>query len=271
MRVYDARESDGCATQRSAHATFAGAMYHFFEKQLNHLPESSARVIHLIKAMVLYLQPWGAPPKAGGAAGGGAPTSPGGDGGGEAADAAAATMAMPTKTPAEAAADAGRWVWAGFVKRNYLLYVRLLTSVAREVRQNRFEFNPKVDAKKCEKDLEMLKCVASIFDHPHVLPLLRTLGETLEHVVSWQGAEDSPLRQCLEEQVPPPAHALARPTARTRIRPTATARALPTSLLPPRRHHLALNALQSRHVASRPLRRLTTSPFAHARACEGLP
>ena len=32
--------------------------------------------------------------------------------------------------------------WEGFVKRNYLMYARLLTSVAKEVTLDRFEFEP---------------------------------------------------------------------------------------------------------------------------------
>ena len=61
-----------------------------------------------------------------------------------------------------------------------------------QVRLNRFELNPKGDAKKCNKDLEMLLGVAAVFDTPHVLPLMRSLGEALEQLLA-RGGKD-PLR-----------------------------------------------------------------------------
>jgi hypothetical protein len=91
--------------------------YHFFNNQLEYLPTNSTRVIHLIRAYTLFLTPW---------------TS---------AAYLVAAKAAAEKTAAEKAAVDGR-SWAGFVKRNYLMYARLLTSVAKEVTLDRFEFDP---------------------------------------------------------------------------------------------------------------------------------
>ena len=91
--------------------------YHFFKDQLDNLPTNSTRVIHLIRAYTLFLTPW---------------TS---------AAYLVAAKAAAEKTAAEKATVDGR-SWAGFVKRNYLMYARLLTSVAKEVTLDRFEFDP---------------------------------------------------------------------------------------------------------------------------------
>ena len=91
--------------------------YHFFKDQLNNLPENSTRVIHLIRAYTLFLTPW---------------TS---------VAYLVAEKAAGEKAAAETAAVDGS-SWAGFVKRNYLMYARLLTSVAKEVTLDRFEFEP---------------------------------------------------------------------------------------------------------------------------------
>ena len=101
--------------------------YHFFKDQLNNLPENSTRVIHLIRAYTLFLTPWTSvaylvAQKAAG-------------------EKTAAEKAAAEKAAAETAAVDGS-SWAGFVKRNYLMYARLLTSVAKEVTLDRFEFEP---------------------------------------------------------------------------------------------------------------------------------
>ena len=101
--------------------------YHFFKDQLNNLPENSTRVIHLIRAYTLFLTPWTSvaylvAEKAAG-------------------EKTAAEKAAAEKAAAETAAVDGS-SWAGFVKRNYLMYARLLTSVAKEVTLDRFEFDP---------------------------------------------------------------------------------------------------------------------------------
>ena len=101
--------------------------YHFFKDQLNNLPENSTRVIHLIRAYTLFLTPWTSvaylvAEKAAG-------------------EKTAAEKAAAEKAAAETAAVDGS-SWAGFVKRNYLMYARLLTSVAKEVTLDRFVFEP---------------------------------------------------------------------------------------------------------------------------------
>ena len=101
--------------------------YHFFKDQLNNLPENSTRVIHLIRAYTLFLTPWTSvaylvAEKT-------------------AAEKTAAEKAAAEKAAAETAAVESS-SWAGFVKRNYLMYARLLTSVAKEVTLDRFEFEP---------------------------------------------------------------------------------------------------------------------------------
>ena len=101
--------------------------YHFFKDQLNNLPENSTRVIHLIRAYTLFLTPWTSvaylvAEKAAG-------------------EKTAAEKAAAEKAAAETAAVESS-SWEGFVKRNYLMYARLLTSVAKEVTLDRFEFEP---------------------------------------------------------------------------------------------------------------------------------
>ena len=101
--------------------------YHFFKDQLNNLPENSTRVIHLIRAYTLFLTPWTSvaylvAEKT-------------------AAEKTAAEKAAAEKAAAETAAVESS-SWEGFVKRNYLMYARLLTSVAKEVTLDRFEFEP---------------------------------------------------------------------------------------------------------------------------------
>ena len=101
--------------------------YHFFKDQLNNLPENSTRVIHLIRAYTLFLTPWTSvaylvAEKT-------------------AAEKTAAEKAAAEKAAAETAAVESS-SWEGFVKRNYLMYARLLTSVAKEVTLDRFEFDP---------------------------------------------------------------------------------------------------------------------------------
>ena len=146
----------------SAHAMFMVPMYHFFDKQLNNLPDRSKRVQSLIKSMVLYLRPWGAERAA--TKEGDAGSSP---------RARAAQTSDAEALPAMSAAEVARWPWADFVRRNALLYVRLLTSVARELKANRFDLSDK-------KDLEMLQAVAALFDSRQVLAIVRTMCEALD-------------------------------------------------------------------------------------------
>ena len=96
--------------------------YHFFKDQLNNLPENSTRVIHLIRAYTLFLTPWTSVAYL-------------------VAEKTAAEKAAAEKAAAETAAVESS-SWEGFVKRNYLMYARLLTSVAKEVTLDRFEFEP---------------------------------------------------------------------------------------------------------------------------------
>jgi len=101
--------------------------YHFFNNQLEYLPTNSTRVIHLIRAFTLFLTPWTSAAYLVAAK--------------AAAEKTAAEKAAAEKAAAEKAKVDGR-SWAGFVKRNYLMYARLLTSVAKEVTLDRFEFDP---------------------------------------------------------------------------------------------------------------------------------
>ena len=96
--------------------------YHFFKDQLNNLPENSTRVIHLIRAYTLFLTPWTSVAYL-------------------VAEKTAAEKTAAEKAAAETAAVESS-SWEGFVKRNYLMYARLLTSVAKEVTLDRFEFEP---------------------------------------------------------------------------------------------------------------------------------
>ncbi len=213
VRRYDNREARGLPTARSAHAMLAPSMYHFFEKQLNGLPDSSSRVIYLIRAYTLFLAPWTAPGASAAAKAGAGADGTGGvagaacasavpAGAGVGAEAGADAAGAPGAAgAADAAAAAERWAFAGFIKRNYLLYARLLTSVAREVLAHRFEFDPKRDPKKFAKDLEMLRAAAAVFDHPHVLPLVRCMGEALEQLLAQAMPDDHPLREGLVEQL----------------------------------------------------------------------
>lgn len=187
------------AASASAHAAFRAPFYHFFDKQLDSLPEISARVAHLIRLFTHYLQPWrpeGQQPgdkagdkggaSAGGAsviggamataAGAAAPAAAGSAVTGATSDSAAApaaTAASSAVVATMAAEAAAAWRWAGFVRGNYLLYVRLLVSVSREVKLGRFRFNEK-------RDVVMLREAMALFSSPHVLLLLRQMGEALE-------------------------------------------------------------------------------------------
>ena len=81
------------------------------------------------------------------------------------------------------------------MRANYLLYARLLVSVARETRLSRFRLTEK-------RDLQMLKEVAALFDTPHVFTLLRGLGEGIEQLLVTQALpQASPLHQSLIEQL----------------------------------------------------------------------
>ena len=180
----------------SAHSVIQAPIYHFFDRQLHSLPDISARVVNLIRLLVLYLQPWRLPTDkpVGSTTTASAPssstTSANGGGGG-----AAAADEPPSGRTAAAEAAAEAWPWSGFVRANYLLYARLLVSVARETRLSRFRLTEK-------RDLQMLKEVAALFDTPHVFTLLRGLGEGIEQLLVTQALpQASPLHQSLIEQL----------------------------------------------------------------------
>jgi hypothetical protein len=64
----------------------------------------------------------------------------------------------------------------------------LMTSdcVPHQVTLDRFEFDPKRDPKKCDKDLAMLRGVAEVFDRLEVfglLPVMKSMGEALEQLL----------------------------------------------------------------------------------------
>ena len=188
----------------SAHALMMAPMYHFFERQLHSLPEISARVLALIRVFTAYLHPWGRPEDLKDSTSSAKPAasapSASADAGGAAgepfasAGASSAVGSAPAVSGSAAAAAAERWAWAGFVKRNYLLYVRLLVSVAREVRLNRFRIGEK-------RDMLMLRKAMALFDAPHVLTLMRHLGEALEQLLNNTLPATDPLRDVLVAQL----------------------------------------------------------------------
>ena len=58
--------------------------------------------------------------------------------------------------------------------------------VPHQVTLDRFEFDPKRDPKKCDKDLAMLRGVAEVFDRLEVfdlLPVMKSMGEALEQLL----------------------------------------------------------------------------------------
>jgi hypothetical protein len=158
-------------------------MYHFFEKQLQQLPEISARVASLVRLNTLYLRPWAPPPGQAAAQAAAAQKAAGaGAAGGGAGAAPAAGGASTAEGRARALQAAEAWTWAPFVRTNYLLYVRLLVSMAREVRLGRFRnFHEK-------RDLIMLREAIALFSSPHLLLLMRQLGEALEQILQGGGA-----------------------------------------------------------------------------------
>ena len=187
----------------SAHAALLPHMYHFFDKQMHNLPDISARVISLCRLVVRYLEPWRPPPTtakagSGGGAGGGA----GGGGVGRERRGGRCTLCRRRRrragavavSSAAAAAAAEAWPWAPFVRSNYLLFARVLVRLASEVRLSRFRLSEK-------RDLIMLREVAKLFDHAHVLTLMRQLGENLEQLLSGALPPASPMRECLVAQL----------------------------------------------------------------------
>ena len=136
--------------------------------QLSTLPDTSARVNTLLRVAAFYLQPWAQP---------------------AATPAKSAAAASPFSAPssssssaAAAAAAAGQgvvasgnpesWAYAGFVQRNFMLYARLLGSVASECRASRFELGDK-------KDMAMLLGVCALFLQPHAPQLVQRVPPAL--------------------------------------------------------------------------------------------
>ena len=152
------------------HSILQKPMFDFFATQLQHLPETSARVNQLTRLIVLYLQPWvpPTPPKGSSVGSPGAVLPSSGAAKPADADAARAEMVV-THWQLQAAA---RWPWASFVKRNFPFFMRLLSRVAKEccATPPRFDLTNK-------REMEMLHLVAALFLQPHVLPLLRTMCE----------------------------------------------------------------------------------------------
>ncbi|KAL1529623.1 hypothetical protein AB1Y20_000565 [Prymnesium parvum] len=178
MRVH-AREDE----RKSCHLMLRTAMYHFFQAQLEGLPDISARVAKLIRVAVLYLQPWhdstarkvaAAAPEAAGTAGA---TTP-----------AATSLTLP------AGGEAGAWEWAPFVLRYYLLLARLLTSVAKETASGRFNLNEK-------RDVLMLQAVFGLFESKPLLQLMRNMSQAVEHLYNNSLLPSSPYYAVLFEQL----------------------------------------------------------------------
>ena len=110
--------------QGSLHALLQKPLYDFYVVQLRSLPDTSARVNALIRLTAFYLQPWTVHALA--------PTA-------VAKGDAAATAASPppalvtgggTSMLAAPHPNPEHWAYAGFVQANFLLYVRLLRTVA---------------------------------------------------------------------------------------------------------------------------------------------
>jgi hypothetical protein len=111
---------------------------------------------------------------------------------------------------AAATAAAEAWEWANFVRANYLLYARLLSSIAQEVKANRFvltclpnegdQSERESRRRAIPRDHAMLKEVAALFDTPHLLPLLGQLGEATDQLLQSQLPDSSPLYPFLIEQ-----------------------------------------------------------------------
>ena len=168
----------------SAHALLLPSMYHFFDTQLTQLPDISARVARLIRILVVYLQPWSQ--------------------GKSSKIAASSSPATPTATPADPASPMTRasvgppeaWEWKDFVQRNFFLYARLLTSVAKELcgAVCRFRMSEK-------RDLDMLRASAALFDTPRLLPLLRTMSQAAEQLLDHTLSPQSPYYEVLREQL----------------------------------------------------------------------
>ncbi len=160
----------------SAHGLLLSPLYHFYNVQLESLPDTSARVISLIRLTTKYLEPWRAPtPK-------GTPASAaaGGQAGGMEGTAAAAVAAAES------------WEWCRFVRTNYVLYVRLLISVSKECQSSRFSLSAK-------RDLQMLREALGLFDSRLLLTLLRQMGEASERLLKGTLPHTSPLRAPLVE------------------------------------------------------------------------
>ena len=148
VRYLNAHESARIASfpaTTSAHAAWQSPMYHFFDKQLEKLPDISARVISLVRIYALYLQPWqpgtitnpiaATTDKSVNAnASGNANAGQNANGGGSSGVSSLDNSRQLAQDAASAAAAAEAWSWAPFVKANYLLYIRLLISFSREVR-----------------------------------------------------------------------------------------------------------------------------------------
>ena len=165
------------------HSILQKPLFDFFAIQLQHLPETSARVNQLIRLVVLYLQPWAPPNPPKGSVG-----SPGAvlPSAAKPADADAARAEMVVTHWQLQAAE--RWAWAPFVKRSFPFFMRLLSRVAKEccATPPRFDLANK-------REMEMLHLVAALFLQPHVLPLLRTMCEAaakLSQNLDWQSDAD---------------------------------------------------------------------------------
>ena len=154
--------------QGSLHGLLQKPLYDFYVAQLRSLPDTSSRVNGLIRLTAFYLQPWTvhalAPAAAAkgtaAAAAAAAPPAALGSGGGT------SLLAAPTGNPEH-------WAYAGFVQSNFLLYARLLRTVASETRASRFLLSDKAD-------MAMLLGVCNLFLKPHVLPLLRLMCDAAE-------------------------------------------------------------------------------------------
>ena len=171
-----ARTASPMQNAPSSHTLLQTSFYHFYLAQLRELPDISARVARLIRIFVLYLQPWAPPSESKNPP----PASPISCGG--------ASQVAPPGPQQEA------WEWAPFVQRNFFLYVRLLTSVARELCSSRFRMTEK-------RDVSMLRASAALFDTPGLLPLLRSMSQAAEQLLDDSLAHGSPARQLLCEQL----------------------------------------------------------------------
>ena len=144
--VQDANADEGAMVasgvygKPSQHDLLRPFMYCFLGVQFQVLPDISHRLARLISTVAQHLQPWQN-------------------------TAAACPSTHASVAAEESSGPADVWEWAHFVRRNFFLYARLLTFVVNGICSSRFSLH-----------VEELQSVASLFETPQLLPLLRDMS-----------------------------------------------------------------------------------------------